>query len=525
MRALDFQQRLFGVPAVLRVGRRARLDSLALLASAGLAAAFIVGFIVAALFRLSYPFALQLTEPASLTQVERVLRGQPLYVQPTLDYVPQIYGPLYFYLSALPALVLGPTYAPLRLVSLLASMGTLLLIGRLVQRETGSPLVALVAAGLYAATYPFTETTLDMGRVDALFTFWLVAAVFAARSARFHPTQATMWLVLSGGLVGVAGLTKLPLGALPLGLGLLGWAVLAYRARAVWFALAALAVVGIGLLSLRAVSGPWPTWYLWDLPRLHEVRSDLVGRFWFSDALPRLFVSVVLGPVFLLLCWLRRDLLTIVFYLLVAGALLSLSWISRGNGGGATNVLLPGFAILAILLGLGLFAALNEIPDHSARARLGRAYLAALCIGQFALLVYNPRITVPYRSDQWADERLATTLASLPERILAVDLDSYLHGHAESDHPMFGPIGEIQGEFGGPGTPEGHALAADIHQRLQAHAYSYVVVYASGCCLKDELLSAGYRDRGPLFPPDDIFYDWKTVRTPDPEVWESPDRP
>src|SRR5262245_26729943 len=65
--------------------------------------AFIVAFVVAAAFRLTYPFPLEVTEGAAIVQVQRVLEGQPLYLQPTLEHVPLIYGPLYFYVSSLVA--------------------------------------------------------------------------------------------------------------------------------------------------------------------------------------------------------------------------------------------------------------------------------------------------------------------------------------------------------------------------------------------------------------------------------------
>src|SRR5204863_5796856 len=127
------------------------------------------------------------------------------------------YGPIYFYIAAAFAKVLGDSYLPLRLVSLLASLGTLLLIAHLVWRETRNRGAALVAGGLYAATFPFSETGQDLGRVDALFTFWLVAAAYFAR-------VGTRWSLFASGLaIGLAALTKLPLGAAPLAVGLLAY--------------------------------------------------------------------------------------------------------------------------------------------------------------------------------------------------------------------------------------------------------------------------------------------------------------
>jgi 4-amino-4-deoxy-L-arabinose transferase-like glycosyltransferase len=526
MRALSIQNRLIGTPAAVRLRTAWTVDGVVQVVAQAMAAAFIVGFVVAAVFRLSYPFALQLTEPSTLTEVERILHGQALYVPPTLDYTPMIYGPVYFYLSAAMAAAIGDGYAPMRLVSLLASIGTMLVIGRLVQRETNNLGAALVAGGLYAATFPFSETGLDLGRVDALFTFFLFAAVYAARRATFEPTQVGRSLALSGWLLGMAGITKLPLGALPVGLAILVYAAFVYRFRAVVFVLVALATIGATVLVLRGISGPWPTWYMWDLPRFHELRPNLIGRFWFADLLPRFFVCLLIGPVFVIARLLQRDPRPLVFYAMIAGSLLALSWVSRSNAGGAMNVLLPAFGIAAVLLGIGLHAAVKEISGTSGRARAFRAYVFGLCVLQFSLLAYNPRITVPYRSDQWADERLAATLAALPGPIFASDLDGYMHGSVDNSvHPMFGPIGELQGAYGGPFTFEGRQLAATVRQGLVAHAYPYVVVYDRVCCLNDDLAAAGYVDMGPLFPPGDVFYAWKSWRTPEPELFAAPAQP
>ena len=46
-----------------------------------------------------FPFELESVEGHCLQQVGRVLDGQPLYVAPSLDFVPLIYMPLYFYLA------------------------------------------------------------------------------------------------------------------------------------------------------------------------------------------------------------------------------------------------------------------------------------------------------------------------------------------------------------------------------------------------------------------------------------------
>jgi hypothetical protein len=50
-------------------------------------------------------------------------------------------------------------------------------------------------------------------------------------------------------------------------------------------------------------------------------------------------------------------------------------------------------------------------------------------------------------------------------------------------------------------------------------------VYDRVCCLNDDLAAAGYVDMGPLFPPGDVFYAWKSWRTPEPELFAAPAQP
>src|SRR5438105_293268 len=63
---------------------------------AALSAAYLAQFLIEAVLRMWHPFPLDPTEPAVLEEVERIVRGQALYVPPTLEYVPLTYGPVSF---------------------------------------------------------------------------------------------------------------------------------------------------------------------------------------------------------------------------------------------------------------------------------------------------------------------------------------------------------------------------------------------------------------------------------------------
>lgn len=66
-----------------------------------LAAGFVALWGAAAVLRVLYPFELEWMEGATVEHVLRVMEGRPLYVEPSLEFVPFVYTPLYAWLGAL----------------------------------------------------------------------------------------------------------------------------------------------------------------------------------------------------------------------------------------------------------------------------------------------------------------------------------------------------------------------------------------------------------------------------------------
>src|SRR5690242_13004900 len=77
--------------------------------------------------RISFPYELHWMEGGSVDHVRRILAGEPLYVPPSIDFVPYTYTPWYFYLSAFVSRIIGIGFIPLRLVSIVACILTQLL--------------------------------------------------------------------------------------------------------------------------------------------------------------------------------------------------------------------------------------------------------------------------------------------------------------------------------------------------------------------------------------------------------------
>lgn len=491
-------------------------------------AAYLAVFVLAGLFRMLYPYPLDLsTEGAGLQQVEALLHGQSLYSAPTLQHVPLIYGPVYFYVAALPATVLGAGFLPLRLVSLLASVGSLSLLYLLVRRETGSRVAGVVAAGLLTACNPVMNGVMDEGRVDALLLLFTLAAIFVMRAADHGWWPRTTAIVVCGCLCALALLTKQA--AIPVVGALTLYLALVDRKRVAPFVLVVGMLVAVPVLLLYHQSGDWALFYLWVLPNNHEVRQDLITRFLTLNLLPPFTLALlVMAPLFFVGRFLRGDRRTALFYGLACGSLLVTSWLTSSNVGGGGNVLLPGYAAVALLFGLGLPEGLRLLDGTGARLATFRSLLLAWGVLQMLILLYNPRLAVPYRSDLWADDRLESTLAALPGPIFAPDFDAFLRDTDKGEQPYSGAAAELVGGFGGHTTPVGGQWTGEVGAALTAHQFNYVILVpenGSTFFIHDAAVAAGYTDAGALFPEGDKFWLWRSGLQPHAEIYVAPNMP
>jgi Dolichyl-phosphate-mannose-protein mannosyltransferase len=367
-----------GPPWRLHALRAVRLAA----ALAGLIA--VCAYLAIALSRLTYPFTVEWLESNSLVEVHRILAGQPLYPAPSIGYVPDGYPPLYFAVSAAAASVLGVSYLPLRLVSLVSSLVCFALLGRLVQRETGSVAAGVGAAGLFAATYFATDTWFDVGRVDSLFLALSIGGLYAARWMR-----GRRGAIAAGVLLAAAVLTK------QTGLAE-GVAVIAAlltgprRGLACVAALAEVTVLGISTLLLGLTSGGWYVFYVFQLLSEHPLSGSGFGWFWTA------LLSTLGMAAFAALIGARR-----VPPVLLAGcaALVVEGCAALVHSGGTSNDMLPAYLAVALLAGLAL---------GGRTSRWASAASAVLVLAQTALLLsgFHPSRAIPASADRAVGERL-----------------------------------------------------------------------------------------------------------------------
>jgi 4-amino-4-deoxy-L-arabinose transferase-like glycosyltransferase len=401
--------------------------------AAGLGGAFVLLLAVTMLLRARYPFELEWMEGATLEHVRRVLQGKPLYGKPSLEFVAFAYPPFYYYVAAGVARITGDGFLALRLVSIAATFGSLVLIFTIVRREAGG-MAGAVAAGLYAATYAASGAWMDLGRVDSLYLFF--ALLTCALLVRAWTPRA---FVEAGMCAAFALLTKQPIAVslVPIAVYLLvkrTW-------RFLWFGAAAF-LVGAGIewfLDFR--SGGWLRYYVYELPRLRlavSSQGNRLGLFLWSDMVRPLAPLLVVFAVAAVRLFRkpavkthRPDAGRRRRCALIALGFIGSSCLARLEGGAWANALMPAYAGVAILFGLAV-------------ATLGRDGLLApvAAILQFALLAYDPRPLVPRTADIETGRAIVRRIAAIPGDVLVVDHGylataagkrSYAHGWALTD--------------------------------------------------------------------------------------------
>jgi glycosyl transferase family 87 len=443
---------------------RSPLRWLPLLAAASYILA--AGYVVAR--RFNFPFELEWMEGGSLVQVLRILHGQPLYTPPSLEYVPYIYPPLYFYVSAMMAWLTGiHWFSSLRLVSIAATLATGFLIYRLVYLETASHYWAFISAGLFGAAFRESGFWFDIARVDMLFTFLFLAGTYAlTRPGRFH-------FALAGALFALAFYTKQTMAGPAVAIFV--YLLLLRR----WRSACELGITFAGISAVlffieNSRSDGWYSFYVFYLPSLHRffepawvalfvAASKIAGIL--LIALPLAFLPLVTQPGKALQSSHRQ----LAFVVLLA---LAISWIGLAQPGGAKNTILPALATVPILAGLG-----GAWLESQREARMPKVVLPVsyfLLLLQFVYLGFDVSGHIPTQEEARAGKQLVASMAATPGEVLA-PYHSYLllmAGKRPSAHQV--TLWELSGKFGEPAAATWASLGAEISHALASQRYQRI---------------------------------------------------
>lgn len=372
-----------------------------------IASVLFVAFVVAQ--RLGYRYELEWLEGAVLQHVDEVRAGRVPYAEPSARFSPFYYTPLYYYAAAPALAFFGHGFLGPRLVSLAASIGSLVLVFGFVVRETGRRSAALAALALFTAGYWWSGRWFEVARIDSLFLCLTLAGAYALRFARGRGRAA-----LAGVLLAAAVLTKQT--ALFVALPLFGWAWLARRDAIALATFTAALVSAAVLLDLG--SDGWARYCLIELGRGHPFERGRLVSFWTRDVFSRLPFAIALCAAALGSARRESD----AFYWVLGAGALATACLPRIKLGGYENNLLPVFAVVAIAAGL----ALGRLTGSARGTRLGPLPFAperlayGLVIAQllWSLPRQSPLAWVPTAEDRAAGDAVVRTLAEAKGAVL-----------------------------------------------------------------------------------------------------------
>ena len=419
--------------------------------------------------RIFYPYQLEWMEGAALVQVNRLLAGKALYVPPSIDFVPLIYPPLFFYTSALIAKIIGLGFGALRLVSFLSSALCAVIIFLAVKEKTNSKFAALLGAGVFASTFMLTGQWFDIARTDMLAAGLSMLGIYLARESKDN-FIATLF---SGLVFALAFLTKQS--GLIVGLAAILYYLLFNWRRAITLMLSffiSLAILyGIFLLT----SAGWINYYLFTIPAAHafdfsvgRIISVLIGQF---ESIP-LFLIVGLVPIIVSPRKIFNDKLY-RYYLVMAGALIATGIVGRLNAFSGPNVYVSSYLGIALLAGLEA-GWLTELKIKPALILLEWILLSA----QFGFLVpaYFQTKTIPTQEDRAAGDALVAKIKSYSGDVLLLD-NNYLALYAGKTlyfNEM--PMSEISGQGSLHSQPQWSELRPQINLLIHAPTTDATIV-------------------------------------------------
>lgn len=378
---------------------------------------YIILFIYVAVSRIGYPFELNWMEGGLLDVVERILDGKPIYTEPSLEYVPFTYTPLYYLLAAFIAGLIGPDFMALRLVSVISTLFCIILIYLFVKHDTKSGFLAAVSAGLFTALYNVGGSWMDIGRNDSLNLFILLGALFIVRFYRSRRSYLIAGILLF--LAFFTGQYSVILIIFILVYGIM------YSRKSILPIMLSMVVLIVGsTLIMDKFYNNWYSYFVVELPLNREISISNIILFW-TEGLFR----TCMVPIGFIIYHLYSNFRSARrqpgwgFNLFAGAGMISMAWFLQIHSGSLANALLPAYAMITILFGISLNDILRRLkskPDLNQSRLPDIVYL--LVILQFITLVYDPRHLIPSRADRVAGEEFI-------ESISKVDGDIFIPAH------------------------------------------------------------------------------------------------
>lgn len=428
---------------------------------------YLVIFFLLAIKRIFYPFELWHYEGNTLIQVTRIIEGKKIYVQPTFYYIPMIYGPIYYYVSALLAKIFGIHLYVFRFVSFLATLGTMYTLFLFIKKETNKLTISVIGIGLFAATYLKTGTILDSARVDSLYIFLLIASLYFSRFG-----TRTKSHIFAAVIMFLAIMTKqtavLILPFIFIYYSLIG--------RKFLFAyLCTIITIAIGAsFTLEIVHNKWYLYYIYFLIKNHFFDINNFIAFLSFDTI-YIVISIFFSALYLRFLFIKKQKYGL-FYTLVFAGMLLISCLGKLNIGGANNTVIPLYIIVALGFSLGLDHILNTLINKKTCESWLLLLIFSASLLQFILFLYNPVSVIPDKKTTKSTAQIVSIIKKQPHELF-IPSNTYLQILAgKPAHAEMHMLNELLGGFGDKNpNKEGIAITNQIKHKIRTQSFDMII--------------------------------------------------
>ena len=357
---------------------------------------------------INFPLNLSSLEGAILQHFRRAVAFEPIYPDPTPVYVPLAYNPL-FYIVSLPfAWIFGVNLPTLRLVAILGTLGSGLILFRVVKERTESYWWGLITIGLFASAYRVMDSSLDTANVDSLLIFSVLLSSYI-----IDRNRSKAWN-LAGVFILIASFWFKQHGALFLisGLFFLTWREGVVSSLVYWLIAIIFGPI-IYIFAGNLLFGPQFHYFTWEVPRKWtELNITTIRRYigFIIKSYPFLALSSGVLTIFILIR--KKKLLNIWIFQLIAATIAG--FLGALDPGSSDNVFIP-LGIFFILVGI---LGLHQFMTGGIFSEKYRLHLLAISLS-FILFLYSPFSVIisPLADHNYAE--LISTLKGLNGNVYA----------------------------------------------------------------------------------------------------------
>ena len=425
--------------------------------------------------RIDFPFALEWMEGGSLVEVRRILEDLPLYVEPSIDYVPYIYTPIFFYISAFITRFIGFGFFPLRLISFISTIGIAFIIAFLSFKKSRKIYWALFSFGLFLSLFSITGYWFDIARVDILGFFFLILGVFL----QFQKKEPAF---LFTSLAFTLSIYTKQTFIIPI-IFIFLYYIFFERKKIKKIVLPTLLSCILLLIYFLNTTNNWFYYYVFSQSGSHSL--DIFNR-----VIPEtLNILKPIAGLLIIVCYYfwstfrinkgsRKESLFYVFFLI---GLFTYSLLSKINPGGYDNVLLPFYTGIVITSGFGI-SKLFELKIKKVRvSSIIQLLIVCLLIVQLYSTNFSPIKQIPTDKDRKMGEEILHLLKNI-DGYTYISSASYLNLYIDKPtNAHWIAISEFLGEFSDKeGNNEiGKELVRNMQQRIDMDFYELIILDAN----------------------------------------------